>query len=74
MPALALKLLYFVTALIPEKKSKANPQQGPGFGLCILKLRNTYVQGSKVAVKRCSCEMPLVCKICSLTIESDRET
>lgn len=42
MPALALKLLYFVTALIPEKKSKANPQQGPGFGLCILKLRNTY--------------------------------
>ena len=32
-----------------------------------------YVQGSKVAMKRCSCEMPLVCKICSLTIEGDRE-
>ena len=35
---------------------------------------NPFVQGSKVEMKRCSCEMPLVCKICSLTIESDRET
>ena len=25
-------------------------------------------------MKRCSCEMPLVCRICSLTIESDRGT